>query len=138
MLRIATHSLIQYPFGARLCAPKYVRMHSVLWRLMVHPVLHAAHFAAPSTRQPGPISATPLLHAHTFTATRWYNACARALHYRLRSHTRKRAHVPLQAVLAGLMVHPVSQESHSAAPFVGQSAPVCSTPFSHVQMFPKK
>ena len=45
----------------------HVRMHWVLAWLIVNPVLHDAHFEAPSVVQPAPISATPLWQVQPFT-----------------------------------------------------------------------
>ena len=42
-------------------------MHLVLAAVIVHPMLHDLHFAAPFTEQPRPVSATPLLHVQVFT-----------------------------------------------------------------------
>ena len=46
----------------------HVRMHPVLSWLIVHPVLHDLHLAAPSTEQSPPLSAKPSLHVHVFAA----------------------------------------------------------------------
>ena len=47
----------------------------------------------------------------------------------------KFVHVRIHSVPALLIVHPALQEAHFAAPFETQPAPVCATPFSHVQTF---
>ena len=54
----------------------YVQEHFVLSFLIVHPVLHDAHFEAPSTGQPWPVCATPFLHVHVLAAE-WYMSCMR-------------------------------------------------------------
>ena len=46
----------------------HLRLHSVLALLIVHPVLHAKHFAVPFTGQSAPVSATPFIHVHVFAA----------------------------------------------------------------------
>ena len=47
---------------------QYLRVHCVLSRLAVHPVLHDVHLAAPSTGHSTPVFATPFWHAHELSA----------------------------------------------------------------------
>ena len=44
----------------------HLRMHLVRAFVIVHPMLHDAHFSAPFTGQPAPVSATPLLQVQVF------------------------------------------------------------------------
>ena len=48
------------------------------------------------------------------------------------------AHVQVHLVLSLFIRHPASQAAHLAAPFAGQSLPVCATPFLHVHTFTTK
>ena len=47
-----------------------------------------------------------------------------------------RMHVRIHSVRARLRVHPVLHDAHLAAPFIVQAAPVATTPFLQVQLFP--
>ena len=48
---------------------------------------------------------------------------------------RKDGHVRIHSVLSWLIVHPVLQKAHFAAPATWQPEPDCATPFSHVHVF---
>ena len=50
----------------QFCAHAHVRIHFVPSSLIVQPVLHNAHLAAPSTGHFRPVCARPFLHVHVF------------------------------------------------------------------------
>ena len=117
-----------------LCShKKNLHVHDVLALLIVDPGLHDTHFAAPCVGQCVPVSGTPFLHVHVFTANKQLSDTLHCCYHSMCGCKHVQMHF-----LSWLIVHPLLHDEHFSAPSAGQRTPRRATPFSHVQTFATK